>query len=93
MSHSKQRHDGHSSIGVGTTMNYGDISAPGAYVELNSGNLMRITADALQAGRSPSLWIESREPVQVRKISDNPFVTKTKAALLCADADVSQNFE
>lgn len=68
------------------------ISDPGAYVCNWSGHLLRIPDDGIASGRSPVLNIVGSEPLFVTKISDNPFITITKARLLAANWDVDVNF-
>ncbi len=77
---------------VGSQVPYDSINSPGAYIQNTTGNLFRIPADAVQPGRSPAMSITSREPQTVTKISDDPFITVTKAAQVCADHDIAQNF-
>ncbi len=77
---------------VGTTAPFDAISEPGAYLCNWSGHLLRIPEDALSPGRSPSLDLVSSEQLIVTKISDNPFITVTKARLLAADSDLDVKF-
>ncbi len=77
---------------AGTSAPFDAISEPGAYLCNWSGHLLRIPEDALKPGRSPSLDLVGSEPLVVTKISDNPFITTTKARLMAADADLEVNF-
>ena len=75
-----------------TTIPFDAISDPGAYICNWSGHLLRIPDDGVASGRSPVLNIVGSEPLFVTKISDNPFITITKAKLLAANWDVDVNF-
>ena len=76
----------------GSLIPFDSIDSPGAYVLEDSGLLVRVPADAIAPGRSPKMTICSNKPLRVFKISDDPFVTKTKAAQLAADHDIQQNW-
>lgn len=78
--------------GVGSTYEFGDIHDPGAYVCNWSGHLLRIPEDALEPGRSPVLEIRGKEPLKATKISDDPFVTLTKARMIASDLDMAVSF-
>ncbi len=75
-----------------TTIPVDAISDPGAYICNWSGHLLRIPDDGVASGRSPVLNIVGAQPLFVTKISDNPFITITKAKLLAANWDVNINF-
>ncbi len=69
-----------------------DINEPGAYMADWSGHLLRFPEDSIKPGRSPLLDIVGREPLYVTKISENPYVTLTKARQVAADLDCDVNF-
>ena len=75
-----------------TTWPFDAINEPGAYICNWSGHLLRVPQDAVTAGRSPKLNIVGLEPLMVTKISDNPYITLTKAKLLAANFDLNVNF-
>ena len=75
----------------GARVPYDSVSTPGAYVNWH-GELLRVTDDSLQAGRSPRMSIKSNQQQNVTKISNDPFIMLTKAAQICADEDIQQNF-
>ena len=75
-----------------TTIPFDAISDPGAYICNWSGHLLRIPEDGVASGRGPVLSIVGAEPLFVTRISDNPFITITKAKLLAANWDVDVNF-
>ncbi len=76
----------------GQTLPWSSISEPGCYVCNWSGHLLRVPDDAIAPGRSPLINMVACEPLFVTKISDNPFVSVTKAKLLACNADVNVNF-
>ena len=77
---------------VGSSVPYDGINSAGAYVFENSGHLLRVTEDSIKPGRSPLMTIQSKEPLRVTKISDNPFITSTKARTFAATHDISPNW-
>ncbi len=76
----------------GQTLPWSSISEPGCYVCNWSGHLLRVPDDAIAPGRSPLVNMVASEPLFVTKISNNPFVSVTKAKLLACNADVNVNF-
>ncbi len=69
-----------------------DINEPGCYLSHLTGFLIRVPEDGVKPGRSPLIEIRSREPLVVTKLSDDPYVTLTKARMLAADLDLPVNF-
>ena len=65
----------------GTRVQFDSIQEPGAYICNWSGHLLRIPDDAVAPGRSPLVNVIGLEPPFVTKLTDNPFVTLTKAVL------------
>ena len=76
----------------GTTWRFDAINEPGTYVCNWSGHLMRVPEDGVSSGRSPLINIVGTEPLMVTKISDNPYITLTKAKLLASNFDLNVNF-
>ena len=76
----------------GQTLPWSRICEPGCYVCNWSGHLLRVPDDAIAPGRSPLINMVGCEPLFVTKISNNPFVSVTKAKLLACNADVHVNF-
>jgi len=76
----------------GTTIPFDAINSPGAYICNWSGHLLRVPDDGITPGRSPLVNIVGCEPLTVTKISDNPFITLTKAKLLASNWDLNVNF-
>ncbi|MFQ5474193.1 MAG: hypothetical protein ACE5FA_15085 [Dehalococcoidia bacterium] len=77
---------------AGTCVPFDSIQEPGCYICNWNGHLVRIPEDGVTPGRSPMLAIVGAEPLFVTKISDNPFVTVTKARLLASNFDLPVNF-
>lgn len=75
-----------------TTMTWDQINDPGAYICHWSGHLLRVPEDGVTPGRSPLLSLIGPEPLFVTKISNNPYITVTKAKLVAANFDLSVNF-
>lgn len=78
--------------GVGSTYEFGQINDPGTYVCNWSGHLLRIPDDGVAPGRSPLINIVGCEPLFVTKVSDNPFITLTKAKMVASNLDQNVNF-
>ncbi len=76
----------------GTCIPFESIQEPGAYICNWSGHLVRIPEDGVTLGRSPMISLVGTEPLFVTKISENPFVTATKARLLACNCDLPVNF-
>ena len=82
----------HAIQGFGTRIPFDAIHEPGCYVCTWSGHLLRMPDDAVAPGRSPTMEMLGHDPLFVTRISDNPFITVSKARLLAADCDVPVNF-
>ena len=80
------------STDCGTCYPFDAISTPGAYICNWSGHLLRVPTDGVTPGRSPLLNIVGSEPLTVTKISDNPYITITKAKLIACNFDLNVNF-
>ena len=88
----KQREADQNVQGYGTQMPFESINEPGAYICNWSGHLLRVPEDCLKPGRSPTMSIRGTEPLFVTKITNDPFVQRSKARLLASDADLPVNF-
>ena len=73
-------------------MPFEEISEPGTYFSNWSGHLLRIPEDGLKAGCSPVIDIRGKSPMIVTKLSDDPYMTLTKARIIAADLDLDVNF-
>ena len=71
---------------------FSEIQESGAYVSNATGHLVRIPEDAVKPDRTPLIDIVANEPLVFSKISDNPFISLTKARLLSCDLDLPVNF-
>jgi hypothetical protein len=71
---------------------FAEIQASGCYVSLNTGDLYRISAEALASRGSPLIKIVSKTGSLMTKIADDPWVPINEARRLCADADLHPNF-
>ena len=87
-----QQREGATREGLGAQVPFDAIDDPGCYVCNWSGHLLRVPEDGIKPGGSPLLSMTGREPLSVTKISDNPFITLSKARLVSADYDVNVNF-
>ena len=76
----------------GQKIPFEQISEPGTYVCDWSGHLLRVPEDGVAPGRSPLINIVGTEPLFVTKISENPYVTLTKAKMLACNWDLNVNF-
>ncbi len=81
-----------SSAACGTVIPFESIQQPGCYVCNWSGHLLRVPEDGVAAGRSPLVNIIGTEPLFVTKLSDNPFITITKAKMIASNLDCNVNF-
>jgi hypothetical protein len=74
------------------TIPFAQINEPGAYVCTWSGHLIRVPEDGVAPGRSPLLSIVGNQPLFVTKVSNDPYVTITKARLLACNFNLPVNF-
>jgi hypothetical protein len=73
-------------------VSWSDIPAPGAYVELGSGDLYRIPKEALMQGASPVIRKESAGSSRLAQVSNNPFITTLEARMICCEHNIVPNF-
>lgn len=73
-------------------MVFDEINQPGTYYSNWSGHLLRIPEEALKPGFSPKFEILGKEPVIVTKLSDDPYVARSRARMIAADLDLDVNF-
>jgi hypothetical protein len=69
-----------------------NLSEPGAYVELGSGDLYRVPQEALLQGRSPVIRKQSLGASRLVQVSKNPFVTTMEARMIAAENNITPNF-
>lgn len=77
---------------VGTTIPFDGICEPGAYICNWSGHLLRVSQDCYQPNRNSSFNLVGSEPLMVTKISENPFVTISRAKLIASNLNLETNF-
>jgi hypothetical protein len=73
-------------------VNWNDVNSPGCYLFIGSGDLARVTADAVQLGHSPLITITSNGSTQVAKLSDDPTTVISKLRQIASDSDYQVNF-
>jgi hypothetical protein len=74
------------------TIPWDQINEPGAYICNWSGHLLRVPNDGVASGRSPLLNIVGQDTLYVTKISNDPFITVTKARMLASNFDLNVSF-
>ena len=77
---------------LGARIPFESINEPGVYLANWTGHLIRVPEDGFKAGRSPLIEIRGKETFFVTKLSDDPYLTITKARMLAADLDLPVNF-
>ncbi len=77
---------------VGATIPFDSIQEPGCYVCNWSGHLLRVPEDGVAPGGSPLITMVGSDPLLLTKISDNPFITLTKAKMIASNIDCNVNF-
>jgi len=73
-------------------MPFEEITEPGAYLDLNTGNLYRVPAEALRLGHSPVISITCSGPFPVCRLSDDPYITRVQAKIVASDHNLWTNF-
>ena len=76
----------------GTVVPFEAIQDPGCYVCNWTGHLLRVPEDGVAPGRSPLINIIGSDQLFVTKLSDNPFITITKAKMIASNLDCNVNF-
>jgi len=75
-----------------TQTTWENLSEPGAYVELGTGDLYRVPQEALVQGGSPVIRKQSLGASRLVQVSKNPFVTTMEARMLAAENNIAPNF-
>jgi hypothetical protein len=78
--------------GFGAQLPFEALYEPGCYLSNWSGHLIRLPKDGVKEGRSPVIEILGKEPMFVTMLSNDPFLSITKARMLAADLDLPVNF-
>jgi hypothetical protein len=85
-----------STTGVGRNrlpeFSWQDLTEPGAYVELGSGDLYRFPKEALVPGASPIIRKESSGASRLVQISKNPYVITLEARMIACEHNIEPNF-
>jgi hypothetical protein len=68
-----------------------EIVEPGAYVEMDSGRLYRVSAEDLN-GHNPLPITPGNPPARYVRISRNPFVISMRARQICWSHGIPVNF-
>ena len=76
----------------GAVLPFENINEPGCYICNWSGHLLRVPDDGVAPGRSPLINIIGNDPLFVTKISDNPYLTITKAKMVASNLDCAVSF-
>jgi hypothetical protein len=69
-----------------------EITEPGAYVDVSTGKLYRITRESLPVGKSPARPGGGRPVSPVVQLSKDPFVFELAARMICVEQDILSNF-
>jgi len=73
-------------------MAWNNVENPGSYLIVESGDLVRIPAEALAAGHSPLISVTSIDETRLAQLSDNPATPISKLRTIAADNDFYVNF-
>jgi hypothetical protein len=68
------------------------LNEPGTYISNWTGHLLRIPEEALKPGHSPIFEIKGKEQMFVTKLSDDPYLSISKARMIAANLDIAINF-
>jgi hypothetical protein len=69
-----------------------EINEPGAYVEMATGKLYRITRESLPVGKSPARPGGGGPVSPVVQLSKDPLVFDLAARMICFEHDILSNF-
>ncbi len=69
-----------------------NVTEPGAYVEVGTGDLYRFPPEALIQGSSPVIRRETVETPILVQLSRDPFITTFEARMLAAEHNIKPNF-
>ena len=71
---------------------FGEIRDPGCYVNVDTGELLRLPLEVLEKGHSPIFEIVSLTGPMMVKLTDDPWLPIGKARQVAADLDIYVNF-
>ncbi|HEV8438836.1 MAG TPA: hypothetical protein VGT40_12130 [Methylomirabilota bacterium] len=69
-----------------------NVTEPGVYVEVGTGDLYRFPPEALIPGSSPLIRRETLETAVLVQLSRDPFITTFEARMLAAEHNIKPNF-
>jgi hypothetical protein len=69
-----------------------DLTEPGAYVEIGTGDLYRFPKEALVQGASPIIRKESSGASRLVQVSKNPYVITLEARMVACEHNIEPNF-
>jgi hypothetical protein len=69
-----------------------EINEPGAYVEVSTGKLYRITQESLLVDNSPAKPGEGGPGSPVVQLSKDPYIVELAARMLCVEHNIPPNF-
>ena len=69
-----------------------NVTEPGAYVEVGTGDLYRFPPEAFIQGSSPVIRREALETPVLVQLSRDPFITTFEVRMLAAEHNIKPNF-
>jgi len=69
-----------------------DITQPGTYVDVGTGDLYRFPQEAVIQGSSPVIRRETLEAPVLVQLSRDPFIRTLEARMMAAEHNIKPNF-
>lgn len=69
-----------------------EIIEPGAYVDVATGTLYRVSHEALRNGTAPESAKDGAAGSQLVRVSRDPFIFPLGARIICAKYNIQPNF-
>jgi len=69
-----------------------NITEPGTYVDVGTGDLYRFPQEALMQGSSPVIRRETLEAPILVQLSRDPFIRTLEARMMAAEHNIKPNF-
>lgn len=69
-----------------------EINEPGAYVEVSTGKLYRVTRESLPVGKLPAKPGGGVPVSPVVQLSKDPFIVELAARMVCVENNIRPNF-
>ncbi len=79
-------------LALGASVPLDEIHEGGAYVCNWSGHLLRVSGDSLDCGPGLPVKVIGCEPLLATKISENPYVSISRARALACEFSLPANF-